>query len=165
MRSEESFIAEYAESHQNHTNQIIHMVCVPAIFIATLALFWYLPVGRFLPGVDATLAPYLNAATLGSLLMLGYYARISRHALLVGGAWTLVSLVLIAAAYAAGWPVFWIALATWIAAWAVQFYGHKVEGAKPSFADDLVFLLIGPLFVQQKLTRLATTGSIHPSHG
>jgi uncharacterized membrane protein YGL010W len=35
----------------------------------------------------------------------------------------------------------------------VQFWGHKVEGAKPSFADDLVFLLIGPLFVQQKLQR------------
>jgi len=35
----------------------------------------------------------------------------------------------------------------WIAAWALQVYGHKVEGKKPSFVEDLVFLLIGPIFV------------------
>ena len=38
-----------------------------------------------------------------------------------------------------------------VAAWAAQFYGHKVEGAKPSFAEDMLFLLIGPLFVVDEL--------------
>ena len=32
-------------------------------------------------------------------------------------------------------------------AWIGQFIGHKIEGKKPSFFDDLRFLLIGPLFV------------------
>jgi uncharacterized membrane protein YGL010W len=38
-----------------------------------------------------------------------------------------------------------------VLAWIGQFYGHKVEGAKPSFLKDLEFLLIGPLWVIQKL--------------
>ena len=42
-------------------------------------------------------------------------------------------------------------LTIFIFAWIGQFYGHKVEGAKPSFLKDLEFLLIGPLWVIQKL--------------
>ena len=40
-------------------------------------------------------------------------------------------------------------------AWIGQFIGHKIEGAKPSFLDDLKFLLIGPAwllsFIYKKL--------------
>jgi uncharacterized membrane protein YGL010W len=36
-------------------------------------------------------------------------------------------------------------------AWIGQFYGHKIEGKKPSFLKDLEFLLIGPLWVIQKV--------------
>jgi len=42
-------------------------------------------------------------------------------------------------------------LSIFIIAWIGQFYGHKVEGAKPSFLKDLQFLLIGPLWVIQKI--------------
>jgi len=38
-----------------------------------------------------------------------------------------------------------------IAGWIGQFWGHKIEGKKPSFAKDLQFLLIGPLWVIQKI--------------
>ncbi len=162
MRSEAQFIAEYAVSHQNPTNQVVHLICVPVIFIATIALLWLVPVGRFIPGVPAELAPYINAASLSLLPALYLYARMSAHALLVGGAWLALSFALTLAGLAAELPVGWIAATTWVAAWVAQFWGHKIEGAKPSFADDLVFLLIGPLFVQQKLTRLLTTGSMHP---
>jgi uncharacterized membrane protein YGL010W len=33
----------------------------------------------------------------------------------------------------------------------VQVWGHKVEGKKPSFVDELVFLLVGPMFVSIEL--------------
>jgi uncharacterized membrane protein YGL010W len=36
-------------------------------------------------------------------------------------------------------------------AWIGQFYGHKVEGKKPSFFQDLQFLLIGPAWVVENL--------------
>ena len=32
-------------------------------------------------------------------------------------------------------------------AWIGQFYGHSVEGKKPSFLKDLQFLLIGPMWL------------------
>jgi uncharacterized membrane protein YGL010W len=31
--------------------------------------------------------------------------------------------------------------------WVIQFIGHYFEGKKPAFVDDLVGLLVGPLFV------------------
>jgi uncharacterized membrane protein YGL010W len=34
-----------------------------------------------------------------------------------------------------------------VVAWIGQFYGHKVEGKKPSFLDDLQFLMIGPAWL------------------
>ena len=58
------------------------------------------------------------------------------------------------------WPLLWISIGVWVAAWIAQFYGHRVEGAKPSFSDDLIFLLIGPLFVQEKFGRLVRTGTL-----
>jgi uncharacterized membrane protein YGL010W len=36
-------------------------------------------------------------------------------------------------------------------AWIGQFYGHHIEGKKPSFINDLQFLLIGPAWVIQNL--------------
>ena len=154
MRSEQQFLDEYGVSHQNPVNLVVHMLCVPAIFIATFALLWFVPVGRFVPGLPAAAAPYVNAATLGLPLVLGFYGLLSLRALLVGALWLAVSFALILGGIAAALPVLWIAAAVWVLAWGVQFYGHQVEGAKPSFADDLVFLLIGPLFVQQKFNRL-----------
>jgi uncharacterized membrane protein YGL010W len=47
------------------------------------------------------------------------------------------------------------ALGIFVLAWLGQFYGHKIEGKKPSFIKDLQFLLIGPAwllgFVYQRL--------------
>jgi uncharacterized membrane protein YGL010W len=46
-------------------------------------------------------------------------------------------------------------LVVFAAAWVGQFYGHKVEGKKPSFLKDIQFLLIGPAwlmsFIYKKL--------------
>jgi uncharacterized membrane protein YGL010W len=46
-----------------------------------------------------------------------------------------------------------ISFAIFVVAWIGQFYGHKVEGMKPSFIKDLQFLLIGPLWVIEKIVR------------
>ena len=42
---------------------------------------------------------------------------------------------------------FKIYFAIFIVAWIGQFLGHKIEGKKPSFLEDLQFLLIGPAWV------------------
>ena len=41
-----------------------------------------------------------------------------------------------------------------VLAWTGQFIGHKIEGKKPSFLDDLSFLLIGPAWVFKDLFNL-----------
>jgi uncharacterized membrane protein YGL010W len=45
----------------------------------------------------------------------------------------------------------YISLGIFIVAWIGQFYGHKIEGKKPSFLKDLQFLLIGPVWVMEKI--------------
>lgn len=165
MRTLNAFLDAYAVSHQNPLNQIIHVVCVPAIFFATLGLLWLIPIGRAIPGVPADLAQWINAATVLMPIAGLFYLRLSFGSFVTGMAWAALSVLAILAIQHAGLSLFAISAAIWLLAWAVQFYGHHVEGAKPSFADDVLFLLIGPLFVQQKLGRWITTGSLRPKAG
>jgi uncharacterized membrane protein YGL010W len=53
----------------------------------------------------------------------------------------------------AGMHILSICLAIFVIAWIGQFYGHKVEGKKPSFFRDLQFLLIGPAWTLSWLYR------------
>jgi uncharacterized membrane protein YGL010W len=39
------------------------------------------------------------------------------------------------------------AVGIFVVAWIGQFVGHKIEGKKPSFLEDLQFLLIGPAWL------------------
>ena len=48
-------------------------------------------------------------------------------------------------------PLLFVSLLVFIVAWIGQFYGHKVEGKKPSFIKDLQFLLVGPAWVMYKI--------------
>jgi len=48
--------------------------------------------------------------------------------------------------------LFYASLIIFSTSWIGQFYGHHIEGKKPSFAKDLQFLLIGPLWVVQKIS-------------
>ncbi|MCC7338613.1 MAG: DUF962 domain-containing protein, partial [Pirellulaceae bacterium] len=55
------------------------------------------------------------------------------------------------------WP---LALVVFVVAWIGQFIGHKIEGKKPAFFEDLQYLLIGPLWVLDALgKRLFRTNS------
>ena len=44
-------------------------------------------------------------------------------------------------------PLWLISLIIFAVAWVGQFYGHKLEGKKPSFLKDIQFLLIGPAWI------------------
>jgi uncharacterized membrane protein YGL010W len=50
---------------------------------------------------------------------------------------------------AMGLPLLQVSIGVWIAAWIVQFVGHKIEGAKPSFLEDVQYLLVGPAWLLQ----------------
>lgn len=152
MRTRQELMREYAKSHENPTNSLIHMLCVPVIVFSTLGLAWLVPIGRW-AGLPAEIAPYVNLATVAALPLGLFYLRLSFGSLVTMIVWFALSVAGILAIEAVGGPLLWISAVLWVLSWAVQIYGHKIEGAKPSFADDLVFFLIGPLFVTDKLSR------------
>lgn len=129
-------LARYAESHRHPFNEAIHCICVPAIVLSLLGLLWAVTPLLAVIVVVASLAYYL---TLSPAFALGMLA--------MAGAMLLILSRLPAAL------VLPASVAIFVAAWIGQFVGHKVEGKKPSFFEDLRFLLIGPLFVLSLLYR------------
>ena len=144
MAALSALLAEYGESHQNPTNKLVHWVCVPLIMFSLLGLLWSVPV----PAAIRNISPWLNWGTLVMALALLYYVRLS--------GWLALGMVLVWVAMAAGLrvvagtaalPLWAICLLIFALAWVGQFWGHKLEGKKPSFFKDLQFLLIGPLWL------------------
>lgn len=123
-------LARYAESHRNPVNELIHFVCIPAIVFSLLGILWAVHPLVALAVVVAALVYYMTlsrAFALGmaamSAVMLGLLSMLPEGTVLV------------------------TSIAVFVLAWIGQFIGHHIEGKKPSFFDDLRFLLIGPLFV------------------
>ena len=150
MRSLNQFLADYGESHENPVNQLIHFVCVPVILISSLGLLWLVPVGQWL-GLEGAAGQWINGATLLAAFSAVIYLRLGIGVLVLMTGWFALSVAVILGIQNAGLPLGWISLGAWVAAWIVQIYGHKVEGKKPSFVEDLIFLLIGPIFVSVEL--------------
>jgi uncharacterized membrane protein YGL010W len=132
----DSLLATYGESHLHPVNEVIHFVCVPVIAFSLLGLLWAVQPLVAAGLVMASLLYYLTLSVsfaLGMLLMSGAMLGILA---LLPQAW-----------------VWQISAAVFVVAWIGQFVGHKIEGKKPSFFDDVRFLLIGPLFVLSFLYR------------
>lgn len=165
MKTRDEFITEYARSHRNLTNQIIHLVCVPLIFFASAGLLWAVDLDGLLPGFKTTTGWAPNLALLAFIPILGFYARLGFRSLLTGFGWSATTLLLIALIEASGAPLVPLCAAIWIGAWVFQFVGHHIEKAKPSFGDDIVFLLIGPLYVQEKFHKLIAHRSLSAIRG
>lgn len=150
MKTLDQWFSEYAVSHQNETNQIIHYICVPAIFFSIVGLLMSIPPG-FLTNIFPMYVPFLeNWAVLVLILVLLFYMRLSLTMgikILIFAAFCIAGNYLISQV-----TTLWIvSLVIFAVAWIGQFYGHKVEGKKPSFLKDLQFLLIGPAWVIKKV--------------
>lgn len=154
MRRIELLLSEYGESHQNQTNKTIHWICVPLIFFSIVGLIWSIP--NVVIGPILGNGPYANWATFALVLVLAYYGSLS-FTLTVGmGLFAVLCLFLARTLEESGIAPLWvISITIFFLAWIGQFYGHKIEGKKPSFLKDLQFLLIGPAwlmhFIYKKL--------------
>ncbi|MBC5994106.1 Mpo1 family 2-hydroxy fatty acid dioxygenase [Pontibacter cellulosilyticus] len=157
MKSMQQWFNEYGQSHQNHTNKLIHWICVPLIFFSIIGLLASIPSGALKAPFPAPIQPYIHFGTIVILLGLLFYLRLS-FTMFLGMA--MVCLLMLWAVKivdaATDTPLWLICLAVFVVAWIGQFYGHKVEGKKPSFLKDLQFLLIGPAwllgFIYRKLS-------------
>ncbi|MFC4160395.1 Mpo1 family 2-hydroxy fatty acid dioxygenase [Chitinimonas lacunae] len=144
----QQWLDAYGDSHRNPTNIAIHKICVPAIVFTVLGFAWCIPVPAALAAV-----PFANFASLIVLLGLLFYLRLSLSMALGMGLMCGAFLLILQAMSTAGLPILAISAVVFVVAWIGQFYGHKVEGKKPSFFRDLQFLLIGPAWTLSWLYR------------
>lgn len=133
-RRADRLLAHYGESHRNPVNEAIHLVAIPVIMLSIVGMLY-------------ALHPWVAYAFLAASLV--YYLRLGAPVLTAAMVvWTALLLLLVHALGAALLPV---SVALFVGGWVAQFVGHKLEGKKPSFFEDLQYLWVGPLFV---LTRL-----------
>lgn len=133
---------EYASYHADRRNRICHAFGIPLIVLGTIGLAHLVRVGP------------VDLAALAAIALLIYYAAID-----VRGA--LISLAVFAILYAVATRVAWqVGLAAFILGWSFQFVGHKLEGSKPKFLENLIYLLIGPLYIFEEMFDLAATAAL-----
>ncbi|NHN27934.1 DUF962 domain-containing protein [Flavobacterium jejuense] len=149
MKNLNDWFTEYSVSHQNMTNKKIHYICVPLIFFSVVGLIMSIPNNLLSPLVR--IHPIMgNWAFIIMILVLLFYFRLSLQMGLKMMIFTLLCLI------GNDWigqkvSLAWFSLAVFAVGWIGQFYGHKIEGKKPSFFKDLQFLLIGPAWVIQSV--------------
>jgi uncharacterized membrane protein YGL010W len=131
----DALLHHYGLSHVHPTNEVIHMVAIPAIMMSLIGLMFAL---------HPALALVFFAASMV------YYARLSWRftgCMLLGSS---VMLAVVDALDARGVLVP-VSVLVFVVAWIFQFIGHRIEGKKPSFFEDVQYLWVGPLFVLSKV--------------
>ncbi|MCB0772013.1 MAG: DUF962 domain-containing protein [Flavobacteriales bacterium] len=140
---------EYAESHRNPVNVAVHWIAVPVIFFTIVGLLYSIPpisLGERLGGISP--ANIAVAAVVVYYLMRSLSLAVGMALFCIACLFTARSLALHAA-----WPLWAICAGLFVLAWIAQFWGHGVEGKKPSFLKDIQFLLIGPAWLLSKIYR------------
>jgi len=134
-------LVQYAAYHRDRRNIATHVVGIPVIvFSGLLALTTFaIPVGPLM----------VTGAAIVAIAMVAWYLWLDRA---LGVAMALAYFVLCAGASEieprlGEGVTFALAAALFVGGWALQFLGHKFEGMKPAFFDDVKQLLVGPLFV------------------
>ena len=152
MKTMQDWLDAYAESHQNKTNKIIHFVCVPLIVFSVVGLFMSIPntIIVELTGIESVMIA--NWAVVALIPIMFFYMRLSvKMGILILAFLALCILGNYQLELISGFSIWQSSLAIFVVAWIGQFYGHKLEGQKPSFFDDLKFLLIGPAWILDDL--------------
>jgi uncharacterized membrane protein YGL010W len=146
MRKIDLLLAEYGESHQNGINKTIHWICVPLIFFSVIGLIASIPAYP-LQVLLGDFNPYANWATVVFILTIAYYLSLSVPLAIGMAFFGIFCLMLVRIISMMDIPLWLMSLIIFVVAWIGQFYGHKIEGKKPSFLKDIQFLLIGPAWL------------------
>ncbi len=148
MKDAHQWFNEYGVSHQNHTNKIIHWICVPLIYFSIVGLFSSIPHQGFSQYFPSSISPYFNVATIlllfGSIFYLLMSFAIFIGMLLFSAACIYLNVQL---EQADVFPLWILSALIFVFAWIGQFIGHNIEGQKPSFFKDIQFLMIGPAWL------------------
>ncbi len=146
MKNIQNWLDAYGQSHQNKTNKIIHWICVPLIMFSLLGIL------SLIKTTIPIFSSYycINVSHLLILFSIIFYFRLSIPITIGMIIYSLLNLYIIyqfELLYSNQVTLLTIYITIFIAAWIGQFIGHKIEGQKPSFFEDLQFLLIGPAWL------------------
>jgi uncharacterized membrane protein YGL010W len=141
--SKTELFREYASYHADRRNKVCHAVGIPLIVVGILRL-----------GHLVRLGPVIDLAAVAAVSLLIYYAALDLRG-------ALISLVVFVILYFVAIRLSWqVSVGAFIFGWGFQFLGHKIEGTKPKFFENLIYLLIGPLYIFEEIFgTLATTTS------
>ncbi len=129
----DQLLGRYGESHTKPANELIHYIAIPLIVFSLIGMLHW---------IHPTLALVVIAASIV------YYSRLSIVFMIT---MTLIAALMVYGASLMGAALLPASIGIFVVSWIFQFIGHKIEGKKPSFLEDLQYLLIGPLFVLSKL--------------
>lgn len=144
MKTLVEHLTQYATYHRDRRNIATHFIGIPMITLAVAILLSRTGFAAF--------GLWLSPAAVVSLAAVGFY-------LLLDARFGLTMAALMALNLWAGHALAVQETSTWLGAgiglfvvgWVFQFVGHYFEGRKPAFVDDLIGLLVGPLFVVAEL--------------
>ena len=146
MQTLQQLLDKYAESHQNKTNKRIHYFCVPAIFFSVIGLLMSIPSNLIqnLTGISDSL--YANWGVVALIPVFLFYIRLSLKMTFLILSFSILCILgnFQMNVFVELWKA---SVVIFVIAWIIQFYGHKIEGKKPSFLDDIKFLMIGPAWI------------------
>lgn len=133
---------EYGVDHTHPTNKLIHKFCVPLIMFSIIGILWSLPRWNSINWAFVLIIPTLL-----------FYVSLKKMVMLILMIiQTLLMCWISAVLYGQG-VLLQVSITVFVFAWIGQFIGHKIEGRKPSFLQDISFLLIGPLWVNRFLLK------------
>ena len=143
MRNLEQQITQYAAYHRDRRNIATHFVGVPMIvYSVVLALVPWTIFG-------------VNVALIAIMLAAAYYLFLD---IALGTAMLIflfffcyLTAVYFNARLGNTAAIMGLAVLLFVVGWIIQFIGHKYEGMKPAFTDDIIGLVIGPLFIMTEL--------------
>ncbi|WNO61057.1 DUF962 domain-containing protein [Rheinheimera sp. MMS21-TC3] len=143
MKTAQQWFDEYSQSHKNSFNKAIHWLAVPIIYLTVLGMLWQIPMPFSLFAQQE-----ITWSLIVAVPVLMFYFNLSFSIGLGMTLFTTLGVILIR------WldqnvstDIWLISLLLFVVMWVLQFIGHKVEGKKPSFFQDLQFLLIGPAWL------------------
>jgi uncharacterized membrane protein YGL010W len=140
MKTLVDHLAQYAAYHRDRRNIATHFIGIPMIAVAVAILLSRSGLEVFGLWVSPALV-----VSLGAVL---FYARLDARFGLTMAVFMTLNLwagQVLAAQSFTTWLSAGIGL--FVVGWVFQFVGHYFEGRKPAFVDDLVGLIVGPLFV------------------
>ena len=141
MKTITEWLDEYGTHHKNPVNKIIHWICVPLIFFSVVGLLYSVKLPY------TVLHFKLNLAVFALVFVMLFYQKLSATLSFGMFLFSIVCLFFCNLIEVSGMKLWFISMLIFIAAWIGQFIGHKIEGEKPSFLDDVQFLLIGPAWL------------------